>query len=68
METLVNQNKTIRLSRSVLNHHPQILTQGAFSFLEALHHNFNNKRLELLDLRAAEQAYFDAGNFPVFHW
>ncbi len=43
-----------------------ILTNEALYFLVALHQKFNTKRISLLEERAIEQAYFDAGNYPVF--
>lgn len=44
----------------------EILTAETQQFLLALHKKFNDKRLELLENRKIEQAFFDAGNFPSF--
>ena len=43
-----------------------VLTKEAKAFLIQLHEKFNNQRLQLLEEREIEQAYFDAGNFPSF--
>ncbi|WP_299157349.1 malate synthase A [uncultured Tenacibaculum sp.] len=43
-----------------------VLTKEAKAFLIQLHERFNAKRLQLLEEREIEQAYFDAGNFPSF--
>lgn len=43
-----------------------VLTKEAKAFLIQLHERFNNKRLQLLEEREIEQAYFDAGNYPNF--
>ncbi|WP_420553093.1 malate synthase A [Tenacibaculum aiptasiae] len=43
-----------------------ILTKEASAFLIQLHERFNERRLQLLEEREIEQAYFDAGNFPSF--
>lgn len=43
-----------------------VLTREAKEFLIALHENFNRQRLQLLEERKIEQAYFDAGNYPNF--
>ena len=44
----------------------EILTDEALHFLVALHTEFNDKRLSLLEDRKIYQAYFDAGNYPSF--
>lgn len=43
-----------------------VLTEEAKAFLIQLHEKFNQQRLQLLEEREIEQAYFDAGNFPSF--
>ncbi|WP_428740556.1 malate synthase A [Tenacibaculum sp.] len=43
-----------------------VLTEEAKTFLIQLHEKFNNQRLQLLEEREIEQAYFDAGNLPSF--
>ena len=43
-----------------------ILTPEAQTFLIKLHDEFNQQRLNLLEAREIEQAYFDAGNYPTF--
>lgn len=43
-----------------------VLTDEAKAFLLQLHEKFNSQRLQLLEDRKVEQAYFDAGNYPSF--
>ncbi|CAM1367357.1 malate synthase A [Tenacibaculum soleae] len=43
-----------------------ILTNDAKIFLTRLHEKFNNKRLQLLEEREIDQAYFNMGNYPTF--
>jgi malate synthase len=44
----------------------EILTPQAIAFLVELHRNFDGRRKELLDKRAARQHAIDAGQFPAF--
>lgn len=44
----------------------EIFTPDLIDFLVALHQNFNNKRLELLEERKKTQKEFDQGNLPKF--
>jgi malate synthase len=46
--------------------HQSILTTEALTFLSALHHQFNSKRIELLKNRATQQELFDQGDLPKF--
>jgi len=46
--------------------YPEILTEDAKAFLSALHENFNEKRLKLLNNRKLEQKLFDEGSTPQF--
>jgi len=66
METVIAQPQNLSFANSVTNTYPNLLTEEALKFLVELHQRFNEKRMALLELRAAEQAYFDAGNYPVF--
>ncbi|CAM1347218.1 malate synthase A [Tenacibaculum insulae] len=43
-----------------------ILTNEAQMFLIELHEKFNKKRLQLLEEREIDQAYFNMGNYPSF--
>jgi malate synthase len=43
-----------------------LLTGQACHFLKALHHNFEEQRLWLLEMRRQRQQRFDAGQFPGF--
>ena len=43
-----------------------ILTSEAKMFLIELHERFNKKRLQLLEEREIDQAYFNMGNYPTF--
>jgi malate synthase len=44
----------------------EILTADALAFLAGLHRRFDSRRKELLALRAAQQARYDAGAIPDF--
>lgn len=63
--TLLNQSK-IQFTDEVRNYYPEILTDDALEFITALHENFNNKRLTLLQSREVQQKIFDTGKFPEF--
>ncbi|GGG45397.1 malate synthase A [Bizionia arctica] len=63
--TLLVQSK-IQFSKAVTNYYPEILTDEALEFIMALHEKFNDSRLELLESRKKQQAFFDKGNFPDF--
>ncbi|MEM1002410.1 MAG: malate synthase A [Bacteroidota bacterium] len=66
MKTIIAQREKLSFTSINSENYKSILTKEALAFLLELHENFNDRRLELLELRAAEQAYFDAGHFPVF--
>lgn len=61
METSVN-NIQIKANAK----HSAILTDEALAFLEALHQNFNQERLALLQKRVEQQEKFNQGENPVF--
>ncbi len=44
----------------------EVLTPAALAFLAGLHRRFDGRRRELLDMRLARQARFDAGERPDF--
>ena len=44
----------------------EIFTPDLIDFLIALHQNFNQKRVELLEERKKTQKEFDQGNLPKF--
>jgi malate synthase len=44
----------------------EILTAEACEFLRALHHEFESRRVSLLDMRRRRQKLFDAGELPGF--
>jgi len=56
----------VKFSTEVENNFKDVLTEGALAFLLKLHQKFNEKRLDLLDLRRLQQQIFDQGNFPEF--
>ncbi|MEY8849175.1 malate synthase A [Psychroserpens sp. XS_ASV72] len=66
MEISTTTQQNIKFSQSVNNVYPDILTEDALVFLNALHERFNQKRLELLERREKQQSIFDAGKFPSF--
>ncbi|EDP95031.1 malate synthase A [Kordia algicida OT-1] len=63
--TLLNQSR-IQFTNEVRNYYPEILTDAALEFITALHENFNDKRLQLLQNREMQQKIFDTGKFPEF--
>jgi len=63
--TLTKQSK-VQFEKGVKNYFPEVLTDDALAFISALHENFNDKRLQLLDKRKGQQAIFDQGKFPEF--
>lgn len=64
-DTFLRQSKT-NFSKEVKNYYPEILTDEALAFINALHEKFNTERLELLESRVAQQTIFDSGKFPEF--
>lgn len=66
MQTTTFTSSNIDFQNVNDRHFPEILTKEALSFLETLHHKFNNARLELLQLREAKQVFFDSGELPTF--
>ncbi len=66
METLTSSIINLKITSAESQEYSRILTNEASTFLVELHKKFNGRRLELLEHRAAEQAFFDSGNFPVF--
>jgi len=60
----IQQN--ISLLKTVEQTFSNLLSEEALEFIKQLHLNFNQERLELLEARKAQQAYFDQGNFPSF--
>jgi len=66
MEIQTNLSQKISFSRTVRNYHPEILTDGALAFLEALQDRFNDRRLALLKNREYQQQLFDLGTYPSF--
>ncbi len=66
METQTNITQKISFTKEVKNYHPEILTDGALTFLEALQDCFNQKRLTLLKNREYQQELFDLGTNPSF--
>ena len=49
-----------------IDDYQEVLTTDAKIFLLELHEKFNQRRLELLENREIEQAFYDAGNLPSF--
>ncbi len=66
METQTNLSQKINFSKEVRNYHPEILTDGALTFLEVLQDRFNDRRLTLLKNREYQQQLFDLGTYPSF--
>lgn len=66
MEIQTNLSQRISFAKEVKNYHPEILTDGALIFLEALQNRFNERRLVLLKNRESQQQLFDLGTHPSF--
>jgi len=66
MNTTVENLTQVSFANQVTNYYPEILTDEALEFIIKLHKKFNASRLDLLNHREAEQAFFDAGQFPTF--
>jgi malate synthase len=66
MEHTLLKLPKINFSKDVNNYYPEILTDDALNFLEALHEKFNAARLALLQKRILQQDAFDKGQFPKF--
>ncbi|AXT52530.1 malate synthase A [Aquimarina sp. BL5] len=66
MEIQTNLNQKISFRKEVKNYHPEILTDGALAFLEALHNRFDKRRLALLRNREQQQQLFDLETYPSF--
>lgn len=62
MELAINQNYKVKNQHTFKD----ILTEEALAFLEALHKNFNQSRIELLEKREIQQEIFNSGENPVF--
>ena len=56
----------IQLSSEIDPDFKQILTKEAIVFLTKLHRKYNNRRLELLTMRAQRQKAIDSGQLPDF--
>jgi len=63
METLLRSNVKVTIKE---NYNAEVLTEEALVFLEALHHNFNSKRIELIADRSKRQQEIDKGVLPYF--
>ena len=66
MLTSTEQKNDLYFSKSIENTYPEILTEEALDFIKQLHLKFDDDRLQLLEDRKKQQAYFDKGNLPSF--
>ena len=66
MEISTTNQQNVKFAPAVKNVYPEILTEEALVFLNALHEKFNDKRLALLERREKQQSVFDSGKFPSF--
>lgn len=66
MEIQTNLSQKISFSKEIKNYHPEILTDDALIFLNALQDRFNKRRLTLLKNRENQQQLFDMGVRPSF--
>lgn len=63
---LMTETRRLALKAPVTGRAQEILTPEALAFVEALHVRFDTRRRELLTLRIARQAAWDAGHLPDF--
>ncbi len=56
----------IRITETIKESHKTILTEDALQFVGALHHQFNARRIQLLEDRKVVQQKIDQGEFPDF--
>lgn len=56
----------VQIKAPVLPADERVLTMEALKFLSALHQEFDQRRLELLEARKRKQAAFDQGKLPDF--
>ena len=54
-------NKGIKISGKILPRYNEILSNDALEFIQEIHENFNNERLELLKERRKRQKAIDNG-------
>ncbi|WP_431108933.1 malate synthase A [Winogradskyella poriferorum] len=66
MEISTTNQQNVKFAPAVKNVYPEILTEEALVFLNALQEKFNDKRLALLERREKQQSVFDSGKFPSF--
>jgi malate synthase len=66
MEISTTNQQNVKFAPEVKNVYPEILTEEALVFLNALHEKFNDKRLALLERREKQQSVFASGKFPSF--
>src|SRR5689334_19535080 len=65
-KTTARVAKGLTVSGHSAPEHAQILSAEALGFAAALHREFEHRRRELLERRAARQKEFDAGRLPDF--
>ena len=62
----INSRHLLKFAEKTTERYPEILTEKAMIFLSALHENFNEKRLVLLEERKKQQVLFNQGTLPTF--
>ncbi len=66
MENSILKQYKVQFANNTKHYYPELLTDDAIEFIIALHENFNENRLNLLDRRKKQQKVFDSGVFPNF--
>lgn len=56
----------VQIKAPILPTDERVLTPDALKFLHSLHHEFNHRRLELLEIRKKKQRALDQGKLPDF--
>ncbi len=55
-------NKNIKINGKILSRYDEIISKEAIEFVQEIHEQFNNKRLELLKIRKQRQKDIDKGH------
>jgi malate synthase len=66
IKTEDTSTQEIQVKPVVLPTDERVLTPDALAFLQALHQEFNQRRLDLLETRKKKQKEWDQGKLPDF--
>ena len=60
-------NKNTKISGQILSRYDEIVSDEALQFVQEIHEQFNNTRLELLNERKKRQKKLILGNIQLFY-